>query len=246
MKKSVWLAGIVAAGMLPGIASGASVTVNFEFSVYAISQELVSGFSLGDKAIGSFTYETTTPGGDYDPMASGNPLPNFRYYQGALTSFSFTLAGKTFSEGADLTARIMAVADDETQYDFADYINLIDFAPNASDLVGGLAASTVSFLFIDLAMEALSSADLPEPFPGIGLFEEGGDSADLDIFYGPFSDDVRVSLRLTKLWTGEQNGPTDPTEPTDPTNPTNVPEPGTLVLVGAALFGLGLWRRRKP
>ncbi|MEX6724110.1 MYXO-CTERM sorting domain-containing protein [Parapedomonas caeni] len=239
--KAALRAGVVTLGLatcglaMPGLmtsAVAAPVTMHFSYEIFDVSAPLTGTFSVGQTVDGWFTYDPDTSGEDYDPTASGNPLPNYRLYWGALLDYSFTAGGVSFQADTSADTRRGWVADN---VDGLDRLIFDDLATVASQMVAGLTASQVDFTWDDDTLAMLTSPALPDPFPPLATT-----FGNLDVFFGPFTDLVRIQARLVSISTD----PNDPDPDPDP-DPQPVPEPAPLALLGLGLLAVPALRRRR-
>lgn len=235
--KTAFLAGLAAFG-LTASAAAAPVTLHFTYEIYDVSAPLNGTFAVGQTVTGWFTYEPDTSGVDYDPTASGNPLPNYRLYWGALVDYQFTAAGVTFEADTSADFRRGWVADN---VDGLDRLIFDDMGTMASQIVGDLAATQVDFTWDDDTLAMLTSPALPDPFPAMAT-----SFGTLDVFFGPFTDLVRIQATLVSIST-DPSGPGPDPDPDPQPDPQEVPEPAPLALLGLGLLAMpALRRRRRP
>jgi hypothetical protein len=211
---------VAALAILPIASHAAPITFNFSGTVTSIDDPLnaFAGVVAGTTFSGSYTFESTTP-----DAAPGDPTDG--RYAGAITAFSLTIGGHSlFGPGDDLSPNQIRVRDNTGATGNIDSYNVLADLQNYggySDIdvlrLGGQGPNTV-FGSDALPLTPDFFASLAVTFFRLVLYEGSGP---------------------TKVQAGLIDGTL-----TSMTTTTSVPEPSTLGMLGLAMIGLALMRRR--
>lgn len=200
---------------LTGVSHAALITFRFEGNVNAVSQHLNSDFSLSDRFVGSYSFNSLTP--DHSP---GPQRGDYR-----LANASFTLGGKTYSMGGGVAGNINIIS------------NSVSGNPNSS-----ADGYTVSFVPVGPAVNALDSQRFTLSIAGLRHFTD--DSLPLMPPSLSGLSDNRIDFNFVRQRQQDVRNGFVGGEITSLTL-APVPLPGAVLLFGTGLIGLLVFEMRR-
>jgi hypothetical protein len=205
--------------VLAGTCQAVPITFNFSGAVTRVNPGLLGTFSIGQSIVGSYTFESTTPGQSFSP--GGILDPSITYYPSVLTAYSASFGSYTVGLGGTGSYNRTFVVNHDPGSG-ADVYNVENVLPSGAT-VAGLVPGSIFFSFNDNTGSALSNGSLPQTTDDLSAFGFLAHGA-LDFLAG--GDLVRVEFLISSV-------------------STSVAEPATLGLMALGLAGLGFVRRRR-